>query len=122
MGEMSKVDCVAFYHGWKFDVNGSCVDIPNEENGCELAKSRPVAAYPVIEQGSRLGPGWDRPNGSQLRREFDFCTLPSHVYTIKMSDEMQLPPGTLKEASTIPHISFLHKESAGGADVFGLGN
>lgn len=50
--EQGGLRCI--YHGWKFDVNGSCVDIPTEENGCELAKSRPVAAYPVIEQGGDL--------------------------------------------------------------------
>lgn len=77
--EQGGLRCI--YHGWKFDVNGSCVDIPTEENGCELAKSRPVAAYPVIEQGESFGSGWDRPNGSPLRRNSTSAPFPFHMCT-----------------------------------------
>ena len=80
--EQGGLRCI--YHGWKFDVNGSCVDIPTEENGCELAKSRPVAAYPVIEQGGVVWVWMGPPERQPAPPEFDFCTLPlSHVYISK---------------------------------------
>ena len=37
------------YHGWKFDVAGRCVDIPNEPNGCNLLRKVGVKAYPCRE-------------------------------------------------------------------------
>lgn len=117
--EQGGLRCI--YHGWKFDVNGSCVDIPTEENGCELAKSRPVAAYPVIEQGGVVWIWMGPPERQPAPPEFDFCTLPlSHVYISKClmkCNYLQALEGSIDYS----HISFLHKESAGGADVFGIG-
>lgn len=117
--EQGGLRCI--YHGWKFDVNGSCVDIPTEENGCELAKSRPVAAYPVIEQGGVVWVWMGPPERQPAPPEFDFCTLPlSHVYISKClmkCNYLQALEGSIDYS----HISFLHKESAGGADVFGIG-
>ncbi len=37
------------YHGWKFDVDGRCVDIPSERNGCSMMGKVRVQAYPCRE-------------------------------------------------------------------------
>src|ERR1700723_516966 len=39
------------YHGWKFDVNGMCVDIPNEPRDYGLENKVHIAAYPTREYG-----------------------------------------------------------------------
>src|SRR5262245_62505615 len=42
------------YHGWKYDVNGQCVDVPSEpsENGfCQKIK---LKSYPLVERGGIL--------------------------------------------------------------------
>ena len=118
--EQGGLRCI--YHGWKFDVNGKCVDIPTEEDGCELAKSRPVAAYPVIERGGVVWVWMGPPEHQPPPPEFDFCTLPaSHVYVSKClmkCNYLQALEGSIDYS----HISFLHKEAAGGADVFGIGD
>jgi phenylpropionate dioxygenase-like ring-hydroxylating dioxygenase large terminal subunit len=37
------------YHGWKFDVDGACLDIPNEPGDCPLLRKVRAGAYPCRE-------------------------------------------------------------------------
>jgi phthalate 4,5-dioxygenase oxygenase subunit len=45
--EESGLRCV--YHGWKFDVDGNCLDMPNCEEGDEFKKRVHLASYPTLE-------------------------------------------------------------------------
>src|SRR4030081_482245 len=38
------------YHGWKFDVDGSCVDMPNEPAQSDFKKRVRAVAYPCRER------------------------------------------------------------------------
>jgi phenylpropionate dioxygenase-like ring-hydroxylating dioxygenase large terminal subunit len=38
------------YHGWKFDVDGQCVDTPNEPAGSTLKRRIRLTAYPCVEK------------------------------------------------------------------------
>ena len=38
------------YHGWKFDIEGRCVDVPNEPPGSKLHEQVRVKAYPCVEK------------------------------------------------------------------------
>ena len=53
------------YHGWKFDVQGRCVDIPNEPPGSKLNEQIRVISYPCVEKNgivwTYLGPDRDAP-------------------------------------------------------------
>src|SRR5579884_3960363 len=48
------------YHGWKFDVNGNCVDMPNEPPESDFKHKVKATAYPTVERGgvvwAYLGP------------------------------------------------------------------
>ena len=39
------------YHGWKFDVNGDCVDMPSEPAESNFKDKVKIKAYPVEERG-----------------------------------------------------------------------
>jgi phthalate 4,5-dioxygenase oxygenase subunit len=39
------------YHGWKFDVSGACVDMPNEPAESNFKDKVHATAYPTIERG-----------------------------------------------------------------------
>jgi phthalate 4,5-dioxygenase len=39
------------YHGWKFDVNGNCVDMPNEPAQSNFKDRVKAVAYPTVERG-----------------------------------------------------------------------
>jgi phthalate 4,5-dioxygenase oxygenase subunit len=42
------------YHGWKFDREGQCVDMPNERPDSPMKKSLRHTAYPAIERGGLI--------------------------------------------------------------------
>ncbi|MBV8085441.1 MAG: Rieske 2Fe-2S domain-containing protein [Chloroflexi bacterium] len=50
--EEAGLRCV--YHGWKFDVSGQCVDMPNEPAESNFKTKVKATAYPVEERGGLL--------------------------------------------------------------------
>jgi phthalate 4,5-dioxygenase len=53
------------YHGWKFDVTGACIDMPNEPAESDFKHKVKATAYPTRERGgiiwAYLGPRTDPP-------------------------------------------------------------
>ena len=53
------------YHGWKFDIEGRCVDVPNEPAGSKFNEQIRATAYPCIERNgliwTYMGPNRDNP-------------------------------------------------------------
>jgi phthalate 4,5-dioxygenase oxygenase subunit len=45
--EENGIRCI--YHGWKFDVNGSCVDMPSEPASSAFRECMKIKSYPVRE-------------------------------------------------------------------------
>lgn len=107
--EEGGIRCV--YHGWKFDADGNCLDIPTlpddgrRQKMCEKVK---LDTYPTREAGGiiwiYLGPAEHMP----AFPEFEFTLLPmSHVFVSKKFQESnwaQACEGGLDTA----HFSFLH--------------
>src|ERR1700722_11015076 len=42
------------YHGWKFDVSGACVDMPNEPPESNFKDKVRATAYPCVERGGLI--------------------------------------------------------------------
>jgi phthalate 4,5-dioxygenase len=61
--EASGLRCL--YHGWKFDVAGRCVEVPNEPPGSRFNEQIRATAYPCVEKNgivwTYLGPDRDHP-------------------------------------------------------------
>src|ERR687885_175434 len=61
--EENGLRCV--YHGWKFDVTGACVDMPNEPPESNFKDKVRVVAYPALEKAgvvwAYMGPPEKRP-------------------------------------------------------------
>jgi nitrite reductase/ring-hydroxylating ferredoxin subunit len=47
--EEAGLRCV--YHGWKFDVDGHCIDMPNEPAESDFRNKVKATAYPCVERG-----------------------------------------------------------------------
>src|SRR4030088_1892247 len=45
--EEAGIRCV--YHGWKFDVEGNCIDMPNEPADSDFKSKVKAVAYPCLE-------------------------------------------------------------------------
>jgi nitrite reductase/ring-hydroxylating ferredoxin subunit len=104
------------YHGWKFDTEGTCVDMPSEPADSNFRFKVKLRTYPVHESGgivwAYLGP---RETMTPFR---DFGTEslpPERVYARKqlaMCNWIQTMEGNLDSA----HISWLHQFN-GAADI-----
>src|SRR5579862_7176087 len=55
------------YHGWKFDVEGNCVDMPNEPAESNFKHKIKQLAYPCEEHGGVI---WTCMGPPELRPEF----------------------------------------------------
>jgi phenylpropionate dioxygenase-like ring-hydroxylating dioxygenase large terminal subunit len=96
------------YHGWKYDVNGQCVDVPSEpkENGfCNKIK---LKSYPCVELGGVIWTYMGPPEVKPELPSFEWVSLPaSHRFISRRSQEsnyLQALEGGIDSS----HVSFLH--------------
>ncbi|MDE2801548.1 MAG: Rieske 2Fe-2S domain-containing protein [Chloroflexota bacterium] len=100
------IRCV--YHGWKFDVNGDCVDMPSEPAESNFKDKVKIKAYPARDYGSCV---WVYMGPPELQPElpaFEWARVPDdhRVVTrfIQHSNYMQCTEGEIDSS----HVSFLH--------------
>jgi phenylpropionate dioxygenase-like ring-hydroxylating dioxygenase large terminal subunit len=99
------------YHGWKFSVDGTCVDMPNVDavNGERMKPQVAIKAYPVREAGgvvwTNLGPKADE----AVVPELEWTRLPAdHVFLARWLQRSNYAQGLEGELDSA-HLSFLHK-------------
>jgi phthalate 4,5-dioxygenase len=107
--EQCGIRCV--YHGWKFNVDGECVDIPNiipPDNFAALKEKARITSYPTREAGGIV---WIYMGPQKLMPDLpgmEWLTLPAkHVHTSRWfhkSNWLQAAEGEIDTS----HISFLH--------------
>jgi len=99
------------YHGWKYDVDGRCVDMPSEPEESNFKHKVRIAAYPLVQLGdllwTYLGPSDARP----AEPEIEWATLPSaQVFVTKRlqnTNYLQALEGGIDSS----HVSFTHRFS-----------
>ncbi len=96
------------YHGWKFDTDGSCVDMPSEPAESNFKTKVRATAYPTVERGGFV---WTYMGPPELMPEFPQYewTLVSdgHVRAsrrIQYCNYLQAVEGGIDSA----HVPFLH--------------
>jgi phthalate 4,5-dioxygenase len=95
------------YHGWKFGLDGQCVDMPSEPIESNFAAKVRTPAYPCLERGgvvwAYMGPGAPPPHP-----DLEWTLLPlAHVFASKRVQDcnwFQALEGGIDSS----HISFLH--------------
>jgi phthalate 4,5-dioxygenase len=107
-------DCglTCIYHGWKFDVDGACVDMPTEPEGYGFKNRIRITAYPTHEAGGMiwayLGPPEHRPPFPA----YGWTSLPAdQVGVVKIgirANYLQTVEGAIDSA----HSWFLHRGSS----------
>jgi phthalate 4,5-dioxygenase len=97
------------YHGWKFDVEGNCLEIPSEPPGSTHCQKIKMAAYPLIERGGILWTYMGPPDRTPPLPEWEFAMVPdAHRYVSKRWQEcnwLQALEGGIDSS----HVSFLHR-------------
>jgi phthalate 4,5-dioxygenase oxygenase subunit len=105
--EESGLRCV--YHGWKFDADGRCVDMPNEPAESDFKHKVTAVAYPTREAGTviwiYMGPPERMP--AELPK-LEWVTAPAgYQHVSKWFHDSNWFQGAEGEIDT-SHISFLH--------------
>jgi len=106
--EEAGLRCV--YHGWKFDVEGNCVDMPNEPAESDFKSKVKATAYPATEWGGLvwvyMGPKERQPDLPQ----YPWCLVPKAERTpiAKWMQESNYTQGLEGNLDT-SHINFLHR-------------
>ena len=97
------------YHGWKFDKDGNCTDMPSEPAESNFKDKVKITAYPAEEAGDvvwiYMGPAETKP----ALPDFEWTKVPSEnrVVTrwIQQSNYMQAAEGEIDTS----HVSFNHR-------------
>jgi phthalate 4,5-dioxygenase len=103
------------YHGWKYAVDGTCLDTPTEPANSPIKRKLRAKAYPVREAAgviwTYMGPAGQQP----VFPEFEWHNMaPGHAVPFKILEDCnyaQAVEGTIDSA----HAGVLHRESPWGA-------
>ena len=99
------------YHGWKYAIDGVCVDIPTEAKGSSMCSRVKAQAYPAREAGGMVWAYLGKPELVPPFPEYEWFKLPqAHCLATKVLGECnyaQLVEGTIDSA----HAGVLHRRS-----------
>jgi phthalate 4,5-dioxygenase len=106
------------YHGWKYDVNGQCIEVPSEPVESGFCKKVKLASYPLVKIGDILwtymGPADKKPP----LPEWEFALVPpEQTFTSKRLQEcnwLQAMEGGIDSS----HVSFLHRGDLANDPLF----
>jgi nitrite reductase/ring-hydroxylating ferredoxin subunit len=105
--EESGLRCV--YHGWKFDVTGQCVDMPNEPAESDFLNKVQATAYPTHESGGIVWTYMGPQSTMTPFRDFGSDSLAQDQWRVgkqlSTCNWVQAMEGNLDSA----HISYLHQ-------------
>jgi phthalate 4,5-dioxygenase oxygenase subunit len=96
------------YHGWKFDVNGTCVDMPNEPEEYGFESKVRITSYPTREYGGLIWTYMGPPEHLPELPKLEWARVPqSHRFVSKRFQEtnyLQAIEGGIDSS----HSNFLH--------------
>ena len=102
------------YHGWKFDVDGRAVDLPNVHPGTHYHDEIRIKAYPTREYGDMVW-AYLGPSGEKIPEipKLELGTVPpTHRYASKKLQECNWAQ-TIEGGLDTSHFSFLHMPAPG---------
>ncbi|MDN4075394.1 Rieske 2Fe-2S domain-containing protein [Fictibacillus terranigra] len=105
------------YHGWKFDTQGNCIDLPSEPTESKFKNKVKIKSYSCEERGgviwAYMGPPDSKP---ELPEQEWMLVSDSQRYLSKKVQECNYFQG-LEGGIDSSHVSILHSGSVGGLGV-----
>jgi phenylpropionate dioxygenase-like ring-hydroxylating dioxygenase large terminal subunit len=97
------------YHGWKFDVDGRCLDMMNEPPDMQFKDKIFIAAYPTVEYGGVVWAYMGPPERKPAEPAFAWTRVPAtHVTVSKVIQESNWLQG-LEGGIDTSHAPILHR-------------
>ena len=97
------------YHGWKYDVEGNCVDMPSEPEESNFKHKVHLTAYPTVEMGGVIWAYMGPPEKRPVEPRFEWTQVPeTHRGVTKVWQEcnwLQALEGGIDSV----HVNFLHR-------------
>ena len=110
--EEAGIRCV--YHGWKFDVDGTCVDMPNEPAESDFKHKVRAVAYPCRERGGIVWAYMGAPESMPEMPDLEWALVPdSHRLVSKRLQETNYAQA-MEGGIDSSHVSFLHNDTTRG--------
>jgi phenylpropionate dioxygenase-like ring-hydroxylating dioxygenase large terminal subunit len=95
------------YHGWRFDADGACVQVPGRV-GCVLPTAR-VPRFATLEQDGYVW-AWGRPDSEPTEAPYRLDALgPEHTVLHASADYAADLHASLENTVDVPHTVFLHR-------------
>ncbi|MGE0057326.1 MAG: Rieske 2Fe-2S domain-containing protein [Dehalococcoidia bacterium] len=104
--EENGLRCV--YHGWKFDVNGQCVDMPSEPPTSVFKDKLKIPAYPCHESGGVIWTYMGPKSKMTGFRDFGTEALPREEWRARKSFEPMTWMQWMEGLMDTTHNSWLH--------------
>jgi phthalate 4,5-dioxygenase len=100
------------YHGWKYDLQGRCIEMPSEPPESRFKDKIRIAAYPAREHGGLIWAYMGPPEKMPPLPELEWCVVPpTHRRVFKRIQECNWVQ--ILEGNSDPvHVSFLHQSTA----------
>jgi phthalate 4,5-dioxygenase oxygenase subunit len=96
------------YHGWKFDINGKCIELPSEGNNPKAMERVSLKSYPCIEKGGVVWAYMGPPEKKPADPNFEWTNVaPDQLYVSKRLQEcnyLQALEGGIDSS----HVTWLH--------------
>ena len=97
-----------WYHGWKYDIAGNCVDMPNEPPQTRFCDQVKHTAYPCIDRNGVIWTYMGPPARQPALPELEWNLVPeSHVYASKRLQDCHWLQGMEGDLDS-SHLNFLH--------------
>jgi len=99
------------YHGWKFDTNGACIDLPNVQAANDQLKKRMcIKSYPTVERGDIIWIYMGAAENMPEMPDFEWMRVPSEQRSVSVwTQESNWVQGVEGEIDS-SHVSFLHSD------------
>jgi phthalate 4,5-dioxygenase oxygenase subunit len=118
-----------WYHGWKYDANGNCLDMPSEPPESDFKESVKHPAYPCVERNGVIWTYMGPPDSKPEMPDLEWLMVPeSHVYVSKRLQMCHWTQGMEGDLDST-HLGYLHgnminkfKEHAGFSSAEWLAN
>jgi phthalate 4,5-dioxygenase oxygenase subunit len=110
------------YHGWKFDVEGTCLDMPNEPAESDFRNRVRAVAYPCLERNGVVWAYMGPKDRMGPLPDIEWSAVPAEQRYISKRQQQSNYLQAIEGGIDSSHISFLHSalnvaDSASGAGL-----